>query len=387
MNKVINQIEETRCNDKTYKTVYLPGLNGLRAIAAIAVIVSHSTLGLNEFGLDNKILGTDIEGNANGLSLAGHGVTVFFTLSGFLITFLLLTEKEVTGQLKIKDFYMRRVLRIWPLYYLYFAVCIVTMILCKISFPKTSIPYFIFLAANIPFIAETYLPFLSHYWSIGVEEQFYIFFPHLAKLTNKRLLRVALVMILSLLFLKFIFWFIYRQYDIKIPYIAINVIRFHTMLVGVIGAILYYYRSTRFLEIVTHKFSQTMAWTCIILIAINKFHIASVIDAEIVSIIALILIVGQVTKRNNLINLENKVFDFLGKISFGMYIIHPIIIYFLYVLIGHLADTLINYVIIYFLILGSTIILAFISYEFYEKPFLKLKSKYSNIKSSNSFKT
>ena len=68
---------------ETTKTIYLPGLNGLRAIAAIAVVISHITLGLGSFGLNNKIFGTDLDGKASGLKLAGYGVTIFFTLSGF----------------------------------------------------------------------------------------------------------------------------------------------------------------------------------------------------------------------------------------------------------------------------------------------------------------
>ena len=75
--------------DRKNDIIYLPGLNGLRAIAAIAVLISHISLGFGEFGLNNKIFGTDIGGNAKGYNLAGFGVTIFFTLSGFLITFLL----------------------------------------------------------------------------------------------------------------------------------------------------------------------------------------------------------------------------------------------------------------------------------------------------------
>lgn len=367
----------------TTKTVYLPGLNGLRAIAAIAVVISHITLGLNEFGLNNKIFGTDMDGNASGLKLAGYGVTIFFTLSGFLITFLLLKEKEFTGHIRIKDFYIRRILRIWPLYYLYFLVCIVTIFIYGLTFTKSSIPFYIFLAANIPFILGKTLPFLAHYWSLGVEEQFYLFFPQLAKQSNKKLLRVAVALIFILLFIKFIFWLLSKKYNIEIPFLAISVTRFHTMLIGVVGAVLYYYRNQKFLYFTTHKLTQILAWGCIFLITINKFHIASVIDGEIVSLTSLCLIVGQVTKKNNLINLENKVFDFIGKISYGIYVIHPILIFYFSRVIGHLADITINYIIIYFFIIACTISFAFLSYEFYEKKFLKLKSRYATVKSSN----
>lgn len=365
------------------KTIYLPGLNGLRAIAAIAVVVSHITLALNEFGLNNKIFGTDSNGNASGLALAGNGVTIFFTLSGFLITFLLLKEKEMRGHLKIKDFYVRRILRIWPLYYLYFFVCIATILLYSIPLSISSIPFYVFLAANIPFIVGKALPFLAHYWSLGVEEQFYIFFPQLAKLSNKKLFKFSLVLILIFLCLKFIFWVLYRKYGIEVPFLAISVTRFHTMLIGVVGGILYYSKNQLFLRICTHKLTQIIAWSCIFLITINKFHIASVIDGEIVSLVALFLIMGQVTKRNNIINLENKICDFIGKISYGIYVLHPLLIFYFARIIGHLTDTIVNYLLLYIFITAITVILAYISYEFYEKRFLKLKSKYAAVKSSN----
>ena len=367
----------------TSKTVYLPGLNGLRAIAALAVVISHITLGLDEFGLNSKIFGVGIDNNATGLALAGYGVTMFFTLSGFLITFLLLKEKEV-GHLKIKEFYIRRILRIWPLYYLYFLVCIVTILCYGLTFTKFSIPFYIFLAANIPFILGKTLPFLAHYWSLGVEEQFYLFFPQIAKYSNKRLLKIAVALIFIFLFVKFVFWVLYRKYNIEIPFLAISVTRFHNMLIGVVGAILYYYGNQKFLLVTTHKLTQIICWGCLLLIAINKFHIASVIDGELVSVVSLSLIMGQVTKKNHLINLENRVCDFIGKISYGIYVIHPILIFYFCKLLGPFSsDKIANYLLVYCLITAATIVVAYLSYELYEKRFLKLKAKYATVKSLN----
>src|SRR5688572_28294357 len=91
--------------------VHLRGLNGLRAFAAFAVVISHIRLAYGDFGLPT----------VDGLLLARYGVTVFFAISGFLITYLLLQEKQTTGTVDIKSFYWRRVLRIWPLYYFYLA--------------------------------------------------------------------------------------------------------------------------------------------------------------------------------------------------------------------------------------------------------------------------
>lgn len=370
-------------NNIISKTVYLPGLNGLRAIAALAVVISHITLGLGEFGLNNKLFGTDLEGNAKGLNLGGYGVTIFFTLSGFLITFLLLKEKEET-KLKIKEFYIRRILRIWPLYYLYFAICLITMLCYGLTINIVSIPFYIFLAANVPFILGGTLPFLTHYWSLGVEEQFYLFFPQIAKFSNKRLLNISIAIIFIFIFLKFIFWVLDRKYGIHIPYRAIDVTRFHNMLIGVVGAIFYYNRNARFFSISTHKITQIFSWIIVLLLTLNKFHIASVIDGEIVSVITVFLILGQITKRNNIINLENSVCDFIGKISYGIYVIHPLIIFYFSKLLGQFnSDNLTNYFLVYTLITVTTILTAYLSYKFYEKRFLKMKLKYSMVKSTN----
>jgi peptidoglycan/LPS O-acetylase OafA/YrhL len=370
-------------NAGTSKPVYLPGLNGLRAIASLAVVISHTTLALNQFGLSSKIFGTDPDGNPKGLDLAGDGVSIFFTLSGFLITYLLLKEKEIS-RLKVRDFYIRRILRIWPLYYLYLFASIITAVIFGIAFSKFSVSFYVFLAANIPFILGKSLPFLAHYWSLGVEEQFYLFFPQIARQSNKRLLRVAGSMIIVLLSLKFVFWMIKRRYGIETLFLAITVTRFNIMLTGVVGAILYYNKNAIFLRFATNKITQIFSWLCIFLIAINQFHIASVIDQDLIAIISVFLIVGQITKRNHIINLENKVCDFIGKISYGIYVIHPLLIFYYAELIGRFHSTSVfKYLVVYFLTISTTIIVAYFSYEFYEKKFLKLKGKFTTVKSSN----
>ena len=366
------------------RPVYLPGLNGLRAIAALAVVVSHTTLALGEFGLNPNIFGSDMEGKARGLDLAGNGVTIFFVLSGFLICFLLMKEKEIHS-LRIKDFYIRRALRIWPLYYLYLGLALLTTYWFNIPVNNQMILPYVFLAANIPFILQMALPFLSHYWSLGVEEQFYLFFPQLARLSNKRLLNTSLILISFLLLLKLFCWFLQKKYGYEIPLATITVTRFHVMLMGVVAAILYYQENKLFLQISTHKVVQVLAWIGLLLITLNKFHFASVIDGELVAVIAVILIMGQVTKRNQIINLENRACDFIGKISYGMYVIHPLLIFYVAQITGKLSNqTFLGYLFVYSIILIATIVVAYLSYTYYEKPFLKWKQKFTTIKSAAS---
>jgi len=175
----------------------LHGLNGIRAIASLAVIISHTTQSLGEFNLDRYLFGKFSDGNPIGLLLAGYGVSMFFVLSGFLITYLL-QEEGAKAKIDIKKFYVRRILRIWPLYYLYLGFVILLMIINDKPINVTSLIYYVFFSANIPFILETGLLYLGHYWSLGVEEQFYLFWPWLVR-NGKYLLQIIILLIIVLI--------------------------------------------------------------------------------------------------------------------------------------------------------------------------------------------
>jgi peptidoglycan/LPS O-acetylase OafA/YrhL len=128
---------------------------------------------------------------------------------------------------------------------------------------------------------------------------------------------------------------------------------------------------------------QLGAWLAIVLVALDRFHIASVLDQEFISGITVVIIVGQATRINRLVNLDLRVFDFLGKISYGLYVIHPLMIFFWSkIFIVELPSTF-KYIAIYSLVLGSTIVVAYLSYEHFEKYFLRLKARFSAILSSS----
>lgn len=358
-------------------SIYFAGLNGLRAIASIAVVISHITLSLTEFGLNPFIFGISNDGKPLGLLLAGYGVSVFFVLSGFLITYLLQVEKE-NHEINIKKFYIRRMLRIWPLYYLYLIITILLLFIYCIDINIKSLILYLFYAANIPFIVGSTIPFLAHYWSLGVEEQFYFFWPWVNKKINNLVIPIILV-IFILLVIKIILHFYYPN---SILESFINVTRFHCMMIGALGSILYKNKNEIFMRIVDVKLTQVICWIIIFFVAINKFHIASILDNEIISVVALFIIIGQINVINRVINLELNFFNFLGKISYGIYVIHPLLIFCFSKFIGDLyIYKPYKYIIVYFSILGLTIFISYILYEYFEKYFLSLKRKFVVIKS------
>lgn len=356
---------------------HLKGLNGLRAIAALAVVVSHLlVMGSSQFGLPE---------NKRGLDLGGFGVSIFFSLSGFLITYLLLTEKEKFRTINIKAFYIRRMLRIWPLYYFYLAISVTTILILNTGQLPGSLLFYVFLCANVPFIAGTELPLLGHYWSLGVEEQFYLFWPWVIKL-SKNLLRYLLIFTAVMLVLKIGFRILYGLYHLEWPYMAIHVTRFECMAIGAIGAVLCFQNNNLFRRFVFHPTTQVAAWLAIFLMIPNLFHIASVIDNDIVAGITVILIMNVAMNTKTLISLDFPLFDFLGKISYGIYVYHPLILFLLHKWMGDYVRGIGltgRYMIVFTAVILSTIFIAWLSYELFEKRFLNLKAKFALIPSSS----
>ena len=210
------------------KKLYLPGLNGLRAIAALAVVFSHSTLAMPQFNLVFAPFGTTSDGKPQGYLLASYGVSIFFVLSGFLISYLLLLEKEL-GKIDIKKFYIRRILRIWPLYYLFLALCIITLLAVGGAVDLRALFYYVFFAANIPFIYNFAIPFLSHYWSLAVEEQFYLFWPWIMMKIKKHLFAIILILVILQNVIRVALWYFVPHSEIAV-FSLVN--RFDCMMIG-----------------------------------------------------------------------------------------------------------------------------------------------------------
>ncbi|GAB3961690.1 hypothetical protein GCM10028805_61170 [Spirosoma harenae] len=353
------------------KTIYLPGLNGLRGIAALTVLIAHIIDSeINLLGIPSFFI----------FRMPQFFVTTFFVISGFIITYLLLNEKAISS-IDVKNFYIRRILRICPLYYLYIIICLFLPFYDS-SFSRILSPticWYLLFTAYVPFSLGFAVMPLGHFWTIGVEEQFYAFWPLVMKIKNSSLVSTTVIIILVVFSLKTGSYFFFGKKS-QI-YLILSVLRFHNTVLGALGAILYYQRNHIFIKISSSKLAQGTSWAVFFLIGFGLIRLPSIIAHEFASIISLIIIMGQITVKNRLVNLENNICSFLGQISYGIYVLHPLCITLLIPMLnplsmGVFAKSMFGAAIVFMI----TISLAYLSYQYYEKFFIKLKDRFTTIK-------
>lgn len=358
--------------------VYFKGLNGIRAIAAMIVLIFHIDQFIHYFGL--KSIGFHKTG------MAGYGVILFFVLSGFLITRLLLIEKNEFQSIDLYKFYLRRILRIWPIYYLVILIAII------IYFTVPQMIYYIegkvfttfilysFLLSNIGYGLGLGITPITPLWSVGVEEQFYAFWPFLLG-KSKNVLKTLIIFILVYFSIKVLLRFI----DNEVYYRLISLCCFDCMAIGGIGAYLVHNQS-KYLKILFSPFLQVISWSVLLVSIFYKpIHLFTLIDNEFHAIFYLVIIINVSSNSKTLINLENKILDFIGRVSYGIYVFHMSAIIFLSLILRHVfnfkaTNSMSDYVLIFTIIIITTLSIAYLSFNYFESYFLRLKNKYSKIK-------
>lgn len=363
--------------------VYFPNLNGLRFIAAFLVIIHHieqikSISNIDSYW-DNPFVGI----------IGKLGVVLFFVLSGFLITYLLLTEEHSFQKISIRKFYMRRILRIWPLYF--FIIILAFLVLPNIDifvlpnygkdliYSNLFLKLFLF-AIFFPNLVLSLLgivPYASHTWSIGTEEQYYLVWPVILKYFKKH--RIVLMILIIVFYLVFRV-FLNTHYSNFIPYKNVLVAFWNTfsidcMAIGGLFAILLFQKN-KLLKLIHNNilFYSTIIFTILLMLKgvyVPYFHY------EFYSVLFGIIILNFATNDRIKISLENNALNYLGNISYGLYMYHPIgIVLALYICKSNNALT--NWI-IYPCSIVLTILLAGLSYKYFESFFLKFKDKFSNV--------
>lgn len=371
------------------KRIFFPNLNGLRFIAAFMVIIHHIEQLKYLFGMPNYWETSFIH------NIGKLGVVLFFVLSGFLITYLLLEERRATNTISIKDFYIRRILRIWALYYL--VVIAGLFIFPRVEFlniPNLSesvyedfglkvLLYLLFLP-NLATIIFPAIPFISQAWSIGVEEQFYLFQPLLVKKFKNLPLTLCAIGFLYFT-IKWLLIYAVRfnpNYYLDVLNNFWQTLNFDCFAIGGLAAVALY-KNMRVLKILFSKVFEISILLATILLILKGVTIPF-IHYELYSVLFAVIILNLAANKETILNLENPVFAYLGKISYGIYMYHvlAIVIVIKALLLINLESTILIYIFSVLL----TVLISSLSYQFYEHKFITLKSKFSKIISGDSVK-
>ena len=361
---------------------YFQGLNTLRAIAAISVLVGHVELIKQSKGFPNLLHLNYF------LHSSGHtGVVLFFVLSGFLITYLLLKEQKETNTISFKTFYAKRILRVWPLYFLIILLSVLifqyfpsalTWLLCLTIFPNVSH------ALDLTWKVSPQL------WSIGVEEQFYLVHPFIVSKLKKWLFLFLVLFFGVYTFLPQII-ICSIQPSIEVESFLRNFFygsKYNCMALGGICAILQMKYSSQLSQLFKSKF---VAISCFLIpllfwlmpfpiylndtiqICLTKIEVTQEVFAVLFGI--LILAVANNSFLANLIDL--KFANYLGKISYGIYMFHWIIILLVIQVLGSYlkTDYFTGNILLYVISIGLTFLISGLSFKYFENRFLKIRDK------------
>ncbi len=353
--------------DKMQK-VHLPGLNGIRAIASLVVLFGHIDEYLYLFGLTS--LGLDEH------CAPRYGVTLFFVLSGFLITYLLLIEKHFYNKINIVQFYFRRILRIWPLYFLIIFISPFILVLFGIN-PLTKLSgylMYVLFIPNVAFALNRIIPGIPILWSIGVEEQFYLFWPWVIGKSEKPIKAIVSVILIYFLVKLILHFFNHNE--------LILLTRIDCMAIGGVGAYLSVVHFDK-CRIIFNKWIQGIAWISIGSILLFPIYKPDFFINELYSCLFTIVIMNISLNNYSLIKLNNGFWNFVGKLSYGVYIYHvPVLFISSYFLKNKFSNSPGSIFGIFLIVITCTYTIAYLSYNYFEMKFLLMKGKYSKVLSS-----
>jgi peptidoglycan/LPS O-acetylase OafA/YrhL len=362
--------------------VHFTGLNSLRFFAAFFVVLGHIPLNQAAAGLPHPSWGAFFFRGA-------FAVCFFFALSGFLITYLLLDEERRTGDLQVRAFYLRRMCRIWPLY---FAVVLVGLFVYNGLLPLLGVPYrveyglatalvlYIGLLPNLMHSLYTVGGILNPSWSIGVEEQFYLLWAPAVKRARAKLPALCwAVLTASLAVFCLAHYGAFGAHQWKR---FAEQLKFHYMAAGGLCAWWVHHRRKGFLGSAPFASRNIQL---VLLALLLDFYLASCIHwgwlgEELLQVVLYCwLIVTVAANPLNVVPVGTRAFDYLGTISYGIYMLHMFAVYAVSYVFGHTSwwhGRMVLYCLVFYgLVFGLTFMLAHLSYRWFEQPFLRLKDR------------
>jgi peptidoglycan/LPS O-acetylase OafA/YrhL len=347
--------------------IHFPALDSLRAIAMLMVFADHLhsvayTVGVRTAWRISGTIGT-------------VGLKLFFILSGFLITFLLLMEREERQRIDVPHFYLRRILRIWPLYFLIVGIaqflipCTGLFGLDSVYSGKTpdfwraSLYYLLFLP-NLAFIRAIPNALLGFTWSIGVEEQFYLVWPLVVRYGHRFLPFICAAIIA-------LFWISFFTY---VPRITTAII-WSNIGFFALGAMAAWCKISQ--PAIVRYLSTRLMQVVVPLLCIYGVVAGNDITYLWIPGVPFALAILQASQPETLIGrLRYPWLTYLGKISYGMYIFHVLVITIVAKAMGPMSTP--DWLLIP-LAFAATVVAGTFSYYGIERPFLRMRRKFGSL--------
>jgi peptidoglycan/LPS O-acetylase OafA/YrhL len=362
---------------------YRPELDVLRFFAFLMVFFSHvwpprATAIVTRLGVPSSV----IRGFINAGAL---GVFVFFMLSSYLITELLVREKKKTGTIHIKAYYMRRTLRIWPLYFLFLGMAVVVgLVVPFFRLPGKEVAMMLLLSGNWYFAQHGWvISFVNHLWSISVEEQFYLVWPLFLKLGGQRTLRAGCVALIAMSFASM--FFLAHRGSLANPAIFVN--SFALCCFFALGGMMALWVHGRVPTLALPIRGLLMVFGIVLFTvaaAVCRIHDMAVISAGRVMAGYLLTCIGCLLVFFAFLGAKvprwGSVLVYLGKISYGLYVFHLLCL----IMTGWFEKNVLHHEhwpLSFPFTFLLTVLCAGLSYRFVESPFLKFKDRFAFIQS------
>jgi peptidoglycan/LPS O-acetylase OafA/YrhL len=353
---------------------YYPALDGLRGVAILMVVLLHN------FGFMSYFF------------FGWLGVDLFFVLSGFLITDILLRTFHTKNFLR--NFYIRRALRIFPIYYLSLFLCLFIIPLVSrtdfdLQYYQHNIFWLLIFFQNWLYIFNPPhgSSMLFHFWSLAVEEQFYIIWPGIILLVKnfKALLWIIVSTLIVVMIGRYLLWIFHIQnlgYDSLYTFTRIDGICIGCLLALMLRV------NPDFLKSYTYLIVLALAGLNFIMYFLNKeatvrLPYLAFIGYTTFAIMFGFLVYEAITAKSKIIQLvfNNDILKFFGRISYGLYILHwPIYLIcfpLLKDLFGQISSVDIAKITAALLATAIAVLVSLFSYNYFEIKFLRLKNYFA----------